>query len=201
MVTFHELTRREAADFLERFQSETPQRLTDLRQLVSATGGPPEPALDLSPRSLEPLWDWALPRLDWREGWTPPRGDEPPRRVGPDELEPPGTLPSWFDPCVPGWAAFSAPTLWLVDGMARYLGECLVREVRRARWGVGRSLRRGYVHRNHPVVQRLPVGDECEPMALVANTARRALTPSVRPAYAGPVALVDVYRVWTAGPR
>ena len=36
-----------------------------------------------------------------------------------------------------------------------------------------------------------------QPMVLVANTARRALLPSTRPAYPGPVALLDVYRVWT----
>jgi hypothetical protein len=38
-------------------------------------------------------------------------------------------------------------------------------------------------------------------MSLVANTARRALLPSRGPRYPGPVALVDVYEVWTAGTR
>lgn len=196
MVAYRQLTARQAQEQLRLFCAETPQRLDELREVVGSTGGPAASALDLSPGSLGPLWEWARPRLAWREGWQPPVGAEPPRRIAPEELEPAEVLPSWFDPAVPGWATFSAPTLWLVDGIARYLGECLIAEVPRARWGVGRSLRRSYVYRNHPVVQRLPIG-ECQPMVLVANTARRALTPSTGPAYTGPIALLDVYRVWT----
>jgi hypothetical protein len=49
-------------------------------------------------------------------------------------LEPLEELPAWFDPALLRWPAFSASSLWLIDGLARYLGECLRDHVPGARW-------------------------------------------------------------------
>lgn len=190
MVRFVELSRSEAKSFLDRFQDETPERLAALRDLTSSTGGPHADQLDLTPASLEPLWSWAAPRLSWREGFTPPPLGEPGGRVSPEELEPEDQLPGWFDPIVPGWARWSAGSLWLVDGLARYLGETLVTQVG-ARWAAGHARTRGYVYQNHPVVTGLRT-DAVQPMASVAIIAGRVLQPTP-----GPRTLRDLYTAWT----
>lgn len=194
MVHFRSLTRQEAKAYLSEFCAENPERIDELRRRAASGGGPSPHELDLSPASLEPLWAWARPQLAWREGYRPPVGAEPPRRVSTDELEPPAQLPSWFDPAVPGWSTYSAATLWLIDGLARYFGECLVATVPSARWAVGHARRKGYAYQNHPVVSGLPSG-ECEPMWVVAVTVQKALTSAADE----PDALTRLYAVWTGG--
>jgi hypothetical protein len=88
--------------------------------------------LDMTPGSLEPLWSWAQPRLSWREGYQPPPRGLPGPRVPLEDLEPIEELPAWFVPDL--WSDFSASSLWLIDGLARYLGECLLDHVPGARW-------------------------------------------------------------------
>lgn len=191
VVRFVEMSRPEAEAFLDRFLSETPQQLERLRRLATTTGGPRPEALDLSPGSLTPLWTWAAPRLAFRSGYTPPPLGEPGGRVPLDALEPEGQLPSWFDPVVPGWARWSADSLWLIDGLARYLGETLVTHVPRARWAAGHARTKGYVYQHQPVVTGLPT-DDSQPMASVTIIAARVLLPSP-----GPTTLRDLYDAWT----
>jgi hypothetical protein len=191
VVEFVRLSRGEAKAFLLRFVSETPERLEQLRELVTVAGGPEADALDLTPASLDPLWRWAAPQLSWRDGYVPPPPGEPGTRVALDGIEPEDLLPSWFDPHVPGWARWSATSLWLIDGIARYLGETLVAQVPRARWAVGHSRTRGYMYQNHPVVTGLPL-DEAQPMASVAIIASRVLLPTP-----GPRTPRDLYDAWT----
>jgi hypothetical protein len=173
------------------FISEMPQQLNRLRELCATTGGPRPEQLDLTAPSLGPLWAWAAPRLSWRAGYTPPAPGEPGGRVSPDTLEPDDQLPSWFDPIVPGWARWSASSLWLIDGLARYLGETLITEVPKSRWAAGHSRTKGYMYQNHPVVTGLPA-DDSEPMDSVAIIASRVLLPTP-----GPGSLRDLYDAWT----
>ncbi|MFC3689271.1 hypothetical protein [Aquipuribacter hungaricus] len=191
MVRFVALSRPEAAAYLERFLGETPQALARTVELAASLDGPRPGIFDLSAASLDPLWGWAAPLLSWRDGYTPPAPGEPGGRVPLDVLEPEDELPSWFDPVVPGWARWSAESLSLIDGLARYLGETLVREVPTARWVAGHARARGYMYQNHPVVTGLPV-DDSEPMASVAVIASRVLLPTP-----GPRTLGDLFHTWT----
>lgn len=189
MVSFHTMTAREAKEFLARFVEQNPQRLAELRVQCAASGGPAPEVLDLSPRSLGPLWEWARPQLSWREGYVPPLNDLHGPRGPVGELEPFDQLPEWFDPLLGGWV-FSAPTLWLIDGMARYLGEALTHNVPGSHWRAGRERIKSYAYQNHPVVD-LPTGAR-EPLWSVSIITRRALSPSF-----GPSTLTDLYTAWT----
>ncbi len=81
--------------------------------------------LDLSRESLVPLWEWAVTRMG------------PPDRATADPGNPPA-LPEWAR--LPGhaqaWTVYSSQTLWLVDRLARYHAECLVRAVPEFGWAV-----------------------------------------------------------------
>ena len=191
MVRFVELSRPEAKAFLDRFQRQTPQQLERLRQLATITGEPQPEQLDLTASSLSPLWTWATPRLSWRSGYAPPTPGEPGGRLPLDVLELEDQLPSWFDPVMPGWARWSVDSLWLMDGLARYLGETLVTQVPGAKWVAAHSRTRGYMYQNHPVVTGLPT-DDSEPMASVSIIASRVLLPTP-----GPRTLTDLYDAWT----
>lgn len=194
MVTLRTATRREAAGLLATFLARTPARLDELRAEAADSGGPPPGSLDLSTDSLGPLWEWAAPRFAWRPGYAPPPFGLPGPRVDPHAVEPAATLPEWFDPDL-HWNRLSLQSVWLVDGLARYLGECLLREVPGARWTVGRSWRRGYVFQNHPVIRGLPVGGPLQPMWSVSILAARALQPSP-----GPATPADLVAACTAVP-
>ena len=191
MVRYMGLSRSEAKSFLARFLGETPQSLARLLELAATTGGPRSKELDLTAASLDPLWTWAAPRLSWREGYSPPAPGEAGGRVALNALEPEDLLPSWFDPVVPGWARWSAGSLWMIDGLARYLGETLVAEVPKAKWVAGHARPKGYVYQNHPVLTGLP-SDDSEPMASVAIIASRVLLPT-----SGPRTLRDLFDAWT----
>jgi hypothetical protein len=191
MVKFVEMSRAEGKAFLDRFLRETPEQLERLRELAAATGGPRPEELDLTPASLTPLWTWAMPRLRWRSGYTPPPLGEPGGRVPPEALEPEDQLPSWFDAGIPGWARWSADSLWLIDGLARYLGETLIAHVPRAKWVAGHARTKGYMYQNHPVVTGLPT-DDSEPMDSVGVIAARELLQ-----LPGPNTLRDTYDAWT----
>ena len=191
MVSFLTLKAPEAKAFLASFLEATPQRLDELRQQCATQDGPPPEVLDLTPSSLEPLWSWAQPRFSWREGYQPRPLGEPGPRVHVEVMEPLEELPPWFDPPLLRWSAFCPSSLWLIDGLARYLGQCLLDHVPDARWEVGKA-RKGYVYQNHPVIVGLPVGDPVQPMWSVSIIAGRALQPSP-----GPSTLMDAFTAWT----
>ncbi|NMR20486.1 hypothetical protein [Cellulomonas fimi] len=165
----------EAKQFLQLFLANTPGRLEELGRRVVADGAAREEQLDLGPDALDLVWEWARPQLAWREGYVPPPLGQPGPRGPVGDLEPPDQLPEWFDPPVYDWWQFSASTLWLIDGLARYLGESLLEAVPGSRWTVGRSRTKGYVYQNHPVIAGLPLGDDLEPMTVVTVLLSKAL--------------------------
>ncbi len=190
MVELWKLSRAEGKAYVQQFLGENDAALSRLREQAAGSGGPT--TLDLTVASLGPLWAWAVPRASWRTGWVPlPPGEIPPR-LSPDDLEPADELPSWF--AFPGGdARFSAETLWLLDGLGRYLGQTLVANVPGATWVAGHNRHRGYQYENHPVVR---IGStEWEPMQSAGIVLGRAIDPwSSGP---GPTSLDDLYTVWT----
>jgi len=176
MVVYVSMQPKEAKALLETFVARTPQRLEEFRAQVAASGGLAAAEPDLTPASLVPLWEWAAPRFTWRAGYTPPPDGEPGDRYPKGPLEPDDELPEWFDARAGDSWRFSAQTLWLSDGLARYLGECLVAHVPGTRWTVA-QLRKGYVYQNHIVIAGLANG-EIEPMWAVTTLASRAMQPN-----------------------
>ena len=192
MVSFVTMTPPEAKAFLAAFLDQTPQRLADLSEQCALQGGPPPHVLDLSPASLAPLWEWAEPRMSWREGYQPPPLGSSAPRIPREDIEPLDALPDWYDYDRGDWV-FSASTLRLIDGLARYLGECFLHDIPGTRWKVGKNRHKGYVYQNQPVITGLP--DDRQPMAGVSITASRALQSAP-----GSNTLFYLYTVWTVPP-
>jgi hypothetical protein len=84
--------------------------------------------------------------------------------------------------------------LWLIDGLARYLGEVVRTSAPSVRWGAGHARRKGYAYENHPVLTGLPAEDVA-PVWSTVIVAGRVLLPSQ-----GPASLRALHDVWVSGP-
>lgn len=175
MVVFRELTKQQAADYLETFLGVMQDRLDLLRERSAANGGPSPEVLDGSVESLGPLWEWALGQVSWRAGYRPVPPGEPPPPIDLTTVEPATQLPEFYEDWPQSWAQFTGSTLWLMDGLGRYVGEVLCRSLPKARWRVGSSRVKGYIHQNRPVVGPIPAGDVFEPNGFAFALVRRHL--------------------------
>jgi hypothetical protein len=184
-TNFRTMTRADAKEFLDLFLD---QMQAALGSFASATGC----ELTYSPDSLEDVWSAIVPKLAWRSGYTPPGIGQPGPRITPEQVEPPQDLPAWFHhPSGVGYARFSAETLWLIDGAARYLGDVAIRTVG-GHWASGNSPDDRYIFQNQPVVAGLR-RDPLSPIQTCAALAARALQKLTE---AGPRTLADVYGTW-----
>lgn len=193
MVEFVGMSRGEARVYLARFLDEMEAGVRRVVDEAAASGGPTAEAWDRTPASLGPVWEWAVPRLSWRPGYEPPALGMPGPRITDDQLEPLGQLPSWFHhPSAASYADFSADTLWLIDGLGRYLGQTVLATVPGTSWAAGHSRNKGYMFQNQPVVRGL--AEEESPFHTMAILVSRTLQPEpVR----GIASLRDVYDAWT----
>jgi hypothetical protein len=176
-TSFVTMTKPEARAYLERFLSDMPSCIDRLAAQSASTGGPDQSQLDCTAESLDALYSWAAPRFAWRAGYQPPafRGDFRPQFT-PDDLEEPEDLPSWFHhPSGVGLADFSTETLWLIDGLARYLGETVINCIPGTRWASGATRPKGNMVANHPILTGL--SDEESPIFACTGLASRMLTP------------------------
>lgn len=184
-ANFVSMARSEAKAYLDVFLSEMGPSLGRFATSVDCE-------LTFSPGSLEQAWHAVMPKLAWRSGYTPPALGQPGPRIHSEQLEPAGDLPSWFHhPSGAGYARFSAETLWLIDGAARYLGETLIRSVG-GRWASGNARTKGYMYQNQPVLTGLAT-DPLSPLQTCAVLAVRTLRQSREK---GPQTLAEVYDVW-----
>jgi hypothetical protein len=184
-TSFVSMTRSEAKAYLDRFLDEMGPSLDRFAASVDRE-------LTYTQESLERVWNAAAPKLAWRLGYTPPALGQPGPRIASEQLEAPQDLPSWFHhPSGAGYARFSAETLWVIDGAARYLGETFIRNVG-GRWASGDARTEGYVYQNQPVLTDITT-DPLSPMQTCAVLVARALRPSPEQ---GPHGLADVYDVW-----
>ena len=187
------MTKAQAQAYFERFTAEMQPSLQRLSQQAGTSAGPASAELDLTPGSLDLLWEWAAPRLSWREGYAPPDVGRPGPRIAAEQLEPADQLPSWFHhPSAAGYARFSAVTLWLIDGLGRYLGATVVHTLPGTSWAVGHSRVSGYVYQNQPVIRGLI--DEENPVYSCAVVVEKALRGLPR----GPQSLHAFYDIWAA---
>lgn len=193
MADFINFDRARARAYLAEFINEMEPCLDRLRSRSESTGGPSAAELDLSPASLDPLWDWARTGFAWREGYEPPAHTGLP---GPriEAIEPLEELPSWFqDPGLHSDARFSFDTVWLIDGLGRYLGETAVRHLDGFSWRVGHSRVKHYQFENQPVIAGPP--DEVQPFNLMSGAANWVLNPA-RPVEAP--TLAETFERWRA---
>jgi hypothetical protein len=168
-TSFVDMSRAEAREFLAGFLEQMGPRL---EWLAAESAGSVD--LDLTVDSLDPLWAWSAPKFRWREGYEPPPLGMPGPQITLEQLEPAEELPSWFEhPSGAGYAEFSCDTLWLIDGLGRYLGETLLRHVPGTSWQAAHSRRAGYIFQNQPVIAGL--ADDFNPVHSCAILAARAL--------------------------
>jgi hypothetical protein len=175
MTFFEELSDKEAQAYFDKFIGAMPSQLDRLRQMSESTGGPTAKDLDLSINSLQPIWEWAAGRVAWRPGYVGAPAGEPQPLVDLATVEPAQDLPEWFSDWPQLWAQFSAPTLWLIDGFGRYLGETLVASFPGAKWKIGKSHVKGFVFQNHPVVSKVPLVGDVEPIRSTFSFVRQQL--------------------------
>ncbi len=186
-TNFVAMTRSNAKAFFDVFLSEMEPALSRFASTIGCE-------LTYAADSLEQVWEAVVPKLAWRSGYTPPDVGQPGPRIAPEQLEPPQDLPSWFHhPSAAGYARFSAETLWLIDGAARYFGETFIRNVG-GRWASGDAETEGYMFQNQPVIARI-TAEPVSPIQTCAVLVARALKPS---AQQGPHILADVYDHWWA---
>lgn len=136
---FEGLSDKQADDFLNQYLLEMPRRLSDLQQNYNEAGGK-ESDLDLSLKSLEPLWSWVRSSLVTRE-------------LTEDEVFRLSQLP-------PAMLAYKSPplshsSLLLLSDTARYFGESLIQTIPGVRWAVCRTRIKRYIDRNQPVLKGL----------------------------------------------
>ena len=81
-------------------------------------------------------------------------------------------MPIWYGrPPAPAPQWWSDDTLDLIDGLAYYLGEALVRAVPGAHWGLGHAPFSNWVSENQPVVTGYP--DPPNPILILTTLAGR----------------------------
>lgn len=187
------MTRDQASAYLEQFLEEMPASRERLAQTLERHGADPALAEDLTPASLNPMWDALSPLLAWQDGYVPPSPAEPPPPLRLEALGDLDALPSWL------WSnsasiRLSPESMWLMDGMGRHLGNVLVAVTPGMRWSVGRHRIRAYVYQNHPVVTANPGhGDDDHPLHSVGIIAKKYLkgSPNAR-------ALRGLFEMWAS---
>lgn len=101
-MPFDEMTRRQAEAYLEAYRERLPRLVESLRGRVERRGGPVASELDLSPGSLDLLWEWYR------------------REPAPDDDPPP---PPWVEHDRDPRPSWSSALLRDADELAAYAGE------------------------------------------------------------------------------
>lgn len=149
MQNYHEMSGAQARVYFEQFMSEMDASRDRLASMLREQGADPGLADDLTPASLDRIWEALSPLLAWQDGWEP---DEMQPGIQPtiEALGDLSALPSWLDP-ISGPIWLSPTSLWIVDGVGRHLGNVMVANVPGMRWSLGPTrVRTSY--RNQPVV-------------------------------------------------
>lgn len=168
-VDYSELSDEEAQRRFDALTSSSPERIAWLRAEVGE-------ALDLSPESLVPLWEWFVRREHGRRD----RG---------------GEVPAWYEADPPELAAqrLSPATLRDVDAIGLYLAEVFLRNVPGAAWGIAKLPKRmRYAHQNKPVVKL----DDDQDVDTIGIAYGGAVKVALMGEGSEPDALLQVFRAW-----
>lgn len=168
-VDYSELSDEEAQRRFDELTSSSPERVAWLRGEVGD-------ALDLSPESLVPLWEWFVRREQGRRD----RG---------------GELPAWYEPDPPELASqrLSPATLRDVDAIGLYLAEVFLRNVPGAAWGIAKLPKRmRYAYQNKPVVKL----EDDQDVDTIGIAYGGAVKVALMDEGTEPDALLKVFRAW-----
>jgi hypothetical protein len=174
---FERMTKEEAEAFFRQYLRLGDERIAQLNRQFYQTGGGNESELDFDPESLLPLWRWAAKRLKRREFTSA-------------EIEHIESLPDWFRQDQMSKKPLSEETVILLNDIAYYFAEVLVRTLQGVHWDVCRAKVKRYIHQNQPVVVGFSAGFELgiNPRDSVKGIARLTLDGK-----AGDDALVQFY--------
>lgn len=165
------MTASQARAYFEQFMSEMNESRERLAATLQEQGADPGLVYDLTPQSLDPMWRALTPVLAWQNGWEPnPSGLPRPTLEALGDLD---ALPSWVA-TVGGPIQFSPPTIWIIDGVGRHLGNVMSASVPGTRWSIGHHRIRAYVHQNMPVITA-PETADLDPFEMVSVIASKTL--------------------------
>lgn len=150
---FHHLSKTQAEAYLQTFLAELPGSQARLASMLATSGADPALARATTPDALHPIWEAAVSHwpLDWQEGYDyagdPWSRNEPPL----DALGPLEELPSWFRHDRIHYSVFAPSTLWVIDVLARHLGQAVVSNFPALDWRIGPRRPAKNIDRNKPV--------------------------------------------------
>jgi hypothetical protein len=170
---FLSLTDEEAQTFFQHYLGLRDSRLALLKRTFHETSEGKEVDLDFSPNSLVLLWRWAAKQLRRRE-YTDA------------ELLHIKSLPDWFEQYHLANKPLSEDTLILLNDIAYYLGEVLIRNLPNVRWQVCKTGVERYCDENQPVLSGFM--DPVDPRGSVKIAALKTLEGT-----SGDQALLDIY--------
>ncbi len=173
---FLSLTDEEAQAFLQQYVDRSSGRLALLKQTYRETFRGKEEDLDFSPHSLIPLWRWAAKRFRRRE-YTE------------EELLQIKRMPAWFGDHHMSNKPLAEESLVLVNDIAYYLADVLIRSLPDVRWEVCKTGVARYVDENQPVLSGFR--DPVNPRPAVKVAALKAIQGT-----SGEDALLDVYQIY-----
>lgn len=123
MKKFDKVTKENAVEFYEAYMNYKDSAIKKFKEQIDKEGGPKQEILDLSPRSLVPLWTWLSNKLEY----------------GGKEHPDISNAPIWYGLEIKynqykSGIRFSEKTLFWIDGLAYYFGEILVNNLEGVYW-------------------------------------------------------------------
>lgn len=130
-MMFEKLTKKNAQAFFDAYIQHKDEALASLITEAEAAGI----TLDYSPESLSPLWQWTSPKYQYA-----------------DRHPPQDKMPIWYVPEYVNEPHFSGPPLTIesakiIDWLAYYFGEVLIRNLKGLKWVVGDSKNSAYPYK------------------------------------------------------
>ena len=122
-MDFSKLNKQNAKAFFDKFMAGKNSSLENLFTISQQDSGPKRSDLDFSRDSLVKIWQWACPKLKTLE--TQPSTKD---------------MPFWYDPMIRNaryaFVAFDPKVVRLVEGLAYYWGDTLVKHIPDAKWDI-----------------------------------------------------------------
>ena len=183
LINYNEVDKKEAKIILDNFLAENNKRLEEFRAQIDSSEHARHLTLDYSRRSLDQLSKWAEPRWQQRPNGPQINSPESSRHKTYEEVNAiigQEVLPNWVDYQFSIACYVSTDNVWLIDGLARYLAECLFVALPKARWSIGHDSHKGYHLENKIVISNLP-SIEFSPMEAIAGVAAHVLNDDHQP--------------------
>lgn len=194
---FQQLPRAEAEAYLARFVAELPASRERLAGTLASAGADPGLAHSTRPEALDQIWSTAVDHwpMRWQDDYVhPPNTATPTVNKGTLEaLGPLHLLPSWFVHDRIHALRFHQDTLWVIDVLARHVGQTLVASRPSLRWAPGPARPANNIDRGCPVVGNTVTW--VNPLRAVQGLVHRLITGGN--SYGAPPTLRECYARWT----